>query len=163
MRRAWRKLGFRFAAPQPTALSSPSPGVPHPHARRNEENLRHSGLDPESRIVKPRREAPQATSPPPSRGRGGGEGDAASEFLTNASEFRIKSGMTRFLGFSLGVVSTAEGAEKSDTMENGTRSGQSGSRLPSPGDGVSAKRGRRGWRRRINHGEHGEHGERRQR
>jgi hypothetical protein len=45
--------------------SAGSPGVCKGHARRSEEktvieeNTRHSGLDPESRIVKLRREAPQ--------------------------------------------------------------------------------------------------------
>jgi hypothetical protein len=60
------------------------PGDAKPDARRSKEMNRHSGLDPESRNVNPRREAPQITTPPPSRGRGGGEGAQPQKFrMTN--------------------------------------------------------------------------------
>jgi hypothetical protein len=67
--------------------------IPRPAKRRNP---RHCWLNPEFRIVNFRREAPQETSPPPSRGRGGGEGDAASENQTNEPDSGLSYGRSFF-------------------------------------------------------------------
>jgi hypothetical protein len=100
-RRAWRTLGFRFAATQPTALSSPSPGVPHPRPakRRKPSSLL---AQPGIQNRKPPARSAARNLPSPLAGEGRGRGGRRPRKIGLTNEIPGQTRNDELLGFPPG-------------------------------------------------------------